>query len=406
MFIYNIVIYICALLGRISGLYSRKARLFWRGRKGLLKIIEQRVTHDRPIAWVHVASLGEFEQGRPLIEKIRSEHPDYQILVTFFSPSGYEIRKNYEGADYIFYLPIDTPRNAKKFLNAIKPQMAIFVKYEYWLNYLSELRRRRIKTYIVSTIFRRDSIFFKTWGSPFRAALRGFETIFVQDKESQTILSEIDVTNVIVAGDTRFDRVWDIAQKSRELPEIERFKANNDLFIAGSTWPADEEILMELVDKYPSIKFIIAPHEIDSERIDAIMSRLGDKGVRYSEYNGQEVQALVLDTMGMLSGVYKYAKWGYIGGGFGRGIHNTLEAATFGLPIAFGPNYQRFKEAQDLIKLGVAHSVNSDVELEMWFRKLYNNDERRAKLSQKTLDFMAQSRGAVAIIMGRVFQER
>ncbi len=407
MLIYNIVIYICAVLGRISTLYSRKARLFWRGRNGLLKIIEQQVAHDKPIVWMHVASLGEFEQGRPVIEKIRSQHPDYSILVTFFSPSGYEIRKNYEGADYIFYLPLDTRRNAKKFLDAIKPEMAIFVKYEYWLNYLAELKRRRVKTYIISTIFRRDSIFFKTWGSPFRAALRGFETIFVQDKESQAILSEININNVVVAGDTRFDRVWDIAQTERQLPKIEQFTASNDLFVAGSTWPADEEILMGLINKFPKVKFIVAPHEIDPERVDALISKLATKGVRYSEYDGQEgCQVMVLDTMGMLSGVYKYAKWGYIGGGFGRGIHNTLEAATFGLPIAFGENYHKFKEAQDLISLGGAKSVTTASELDKWFRALYNNTRLREDVSQKILAFMAQSRGAVSIIMGKVFQDK
>lgn len=406
MFLYSIAISLYSIIARIVALWSPKAKLWCRGRKGLLERMAQTIPSSEQIVWMHVASLGEFEQGRPIIEKIRRKHPEYKILITFFSPSGYEIRRNYEGADYIFYLPNDTPRNVKRFLDIVNPEIAIFVKYEFWLNYLSELRARKIRSFIVSAIFRRNSIFFRPWGFAWRNALEAYETIFVQDENSKTLLAECGFDNVVVAGDTRFDRVWDITKGSKELPIIEKFKGNKDIFIAGSSWEADEDILIPLIEKNPDIKFIIAPHEIGTDRINALMQRVAGYSIKYSECSAQSdlegVQLLVLDTMGMLSSVYKYASWGYIGGGFGKGIHNTLEAATFGLPIAFGTNYLKFKEACDLISLGVATSVSSTQELEKWFEPLKNR-AYRSDINAKCLEFISHKRGATELITTTIF---
>ncbi len=407
MILYNFAISLYSIAARIAGIWSPKARLWCDGRKGLLARLAKNIPSGESIVWIHVASLGEFEQGRPIIEKIRKDHPSYKILITFFSPSGYEIRRNYEGADYIFYLPLDTPCNVKRFLDIANPKVAIFVKYEYWINYLSELRRREIKSYIVSAIFRQNSIFFKPWGFTWRKALESFEILFVQDENSKSLLGEWGFDNVVVAGDTRFDRVWDIAQSSKKLPIIERFVDSKDMLIAGSSWEQDEAIIMPLIDKYPDIKFIFAPHEIGGDRIAGLISKLGDRGVKYSECNEDtdfnNIQVLVLDTMGMLSSVYQYAKWGYIGGGFGKGIHNTLEAATFGLPIAFGPNHLKFKEACDLISLGGACSVSSTDELDRWFSAL-QNPEVRKDIGLKTLDFTTRRRGATSLITKTIFK--
>lgn len=402
MFLYSIAISLYGIIAHVVALWSPKARLWCEGRKGLLKRMAQTIPSSQRIIWVHVSSLGEFEQGRPIIEKLRHEQPEYKILVTFFSPSGYEIRHNYEGADYIFYLPNDTPHNVKQFLDIVNPEIAIFVKYEFWLNYLSELRARKIRSFIVSAIFRENSIFFKPWGFAWRNALEAYETLFVQDENSKTLLAKWGFDNVVVAGDTRFDRVWDITRGCVELPIIEKFKGDKNLFIAGSTWKADEDILIPLIKSNPNIKFIVAPHEIDSERIDTLMKRVANYGIKYSECSADSdlsaVQLLILDTMGMLSSTYKYASWGYIGGGFGKGIHNTLEAATFGLPISFGTNYLRFKEACDLISLDVATSVNSAEELKEWFTPL-KDENHRDEISTKCLDFMARKRGATELIV-------
>lgn len=299
---------------------------------------------------MHVASLGEFEQGRPIIEKIRLEHPRYKILLTFFSPSGYEIRKDYPGADYIFYLPIDTPRNARRFLDIVRPEIAIFVKYEFWINLLTGLRRRGIRTYIVSAIFRRNSVFFRQWGGLWRQALETFDTLFVQNEESRILLGKLGFDNVVVAGDTRFDRVAQIAANAKRIELVERFRGGERLFVAGSTWGPDEELLIELMNANPGIKFVVAPHEMDESRIARLIGETRGGAVRYTRCTDSTVlddkQLLILDTVGILASVYGYATWAYIGGGFGVGIHNTLEAATFGLPVAFGPNYAKFKEAR------------------------------------------------------------
>ena len=388
--------------------WYEKARLWRNGRKGLFERMEKSIDTDSPIVWIHVASLGEFEQGRPIIEKIKTERPEYKIVLTFYSPSGYEIRKNYQGADYIFYLPLDTVANARRFLDIVKPEVAIFVKYEYWINFLSELKTRNIRTYIVSAIFRSNSIFFRPFGEMWREALDTFEILFVQDENSKQLLSKLGCDNVIVAGDTRFDRVAQIAAAAKKIELVEQFKGENRLFVAGSTWGPDEELIVQLANDNPSVKFIIAPHEMDESRMAKIEQSAVGGAVRYTKIANSSLdkQILILDTMGMLSSVYGYAEFSYIGGGFGVGIHNTLEAATFGLPIAFGPNYQKFKEARDMISLGAATSITNYEELKAWFSPLLSDPQHLTAVSQISKEYTAKHQGATDIFFKAVFSKQ
>lgn len=406
MWIYSFGILAYELLIRLVSPFNVKAKQWTDGRKDIFRRIREAVKSGDRIVWIHSASLGEFEQGRPIIEAIRSAHPGYKIFLTFFSPSGYEIRKNYQGADYIFYLPSDRPGNVRRFLDAVHPEIAVFVKYEFWLNYLSELKRRQVRTFIVSSIFRRDSVFFKPWGGAWRNILNVFETIFVQDSNSKDLLSELGFDNVIVAGDTRFDRVAQIASAAKQIPQLESFRSDRRMFIAGSTWGPDEEILIELINANPEIKFLIAPHEMEENRIARILENVKGGALRYtsfSEERAKECQVLVLDTIGILSSAYGYAEWAYIGGGFGVGIHNTLEAATFGLPLAFGPNYHKFKEARDLVALQAASSICSYTELEAWFTPLRDSEELRQEASVKAKEYTSSHQGATQTILGSIF---
>ena len=387
MWLYNFGLTLYVWLIRLVAPRHPKARLWIDGRKDLYKRMAETIDPTDRIVWVHVASLGEFEQGRPIIERIRKEHPEYKILLTFFSPSGYEVRKNYQGVDYIFYLPIDTPRNARRFLDAAHPEIAIFVKYEFWLNLLRDLRRRKVRTYIVSAIFRRNSIFFRPYGGMWRQALESFDVMFVQNEESKKLLAGLGFDNVIVAGDTRFDRVAEIAKAAKHIDVIERFKGGKRVFVAGSTWGPDEELLIRLINDNPDVKFIGT--------------------LRYTQCtphtNYGPKQLLILDTVGILSSVYSYATWSYIGGGFGVGIHNTLEAATFGLPIAFGPNYGKFKEARDMVSLGCAVSVRTAGELAAWFAPLCDDEETLRRASRTAKDYTARNQGATGIILRSIF---
>lgn len=406
MWLYNIGITVYESAIKLASAWYPKARLWSKGRKGLLERLKTAIKPGERIIWIHIASLGEFEQGRTIIEKIRSERPEFKILVTFFSPSGYEIRKNYKGADYIFYLPSDRPSNARRFMDIVNPEIAIFVKYEFWLNMLGELKRRNIRTYIVSAIFRRNSVFFRPYGGIWRDALETFDTIFVQNEESKTLLAELGYDNVVVAGDTRFDRVAQIAAGTVKIELVERFRDGKRLFVAGSTWGPDEEILQRLINDNPDIKFVVAPHEMDEKRIEKIIAETRGGAIRYTCASADSVkdkQVLILDTMGMLSSVYGYATWAYIGGGFGVGIHNTLEAATFGLPISFGPNYSKFKEARDLITLGAAESVSSYDDLREWFTPLRDDAEALAKASRASKGYTSKHQGATDIFVKTIF---
>ena len=511
MWLYNFGLTLYVWLIRLVAPRHPKARLWIDGRKDLYKRMAETIDPTDRIVWVHVASLGEFEQGRPIIERIRKTHPEYKILLTFFSPSGYEVRKNYQGVDYIFYLPIDTPRNARRFLDAAHPEIAIFVKYEFWLNLLRDLRRRKVRTYIVSAIFRRNSIFFRPYGGMWRQALESFDVMFVQNEESKKLLAGLGFDNVIVAGDTRFDRVaeiaaaakhrrfldaahpeiaifvkyefwlnllrdlrrrkvrtyivsaifrrnsiffrpyggmWrqalesfdvmfvqneeskkllaglgfdnvivagdtrfdrvaEIAAAAKHIDIIDRFKGDKRLFVAGSTWNPDEELLIRLINDNPDVKFIVAPHEMDEGRMARLAAEAKGGTLRYTQCTPHTAygskQLLILDTVGILASVYGYATWSYIGGGFGVGIHNTLEAATFGLPVAFGPNYAKFKEARDLVTLGAARPVKNYDELRTWFIPLRDNEDFLQKTSRIAKDYTTRHQGATNIIVKTIF---
>lgn len=409
--LYNIGIRCYSAAIALASPFNRKARLRHRGGREALHHIEESMRDvEGHIVWLHAASLGEFEQGRPIIERIKAEKPETVVVLTFFSPSGYEIRKDYPYADHIFYLPSDTPHNVRRFLDAIDPDIAIFVKYEFWLNYLDGLRRRQIPTYLVSAIFRPIQVHFRPWGAPWRRALETYRHVFVQDEASRTLLEGVGYRGSIVAGDTRFDRVAAIAKAAREIPIIERFRGDGDLFVAGSTWGKDEKILAELINHNPSVRFVIAPHEIDEERIKWLDANIKGGVARYTRSTPNDdfsaTQLLVLDTIGLLSSAYGYARWAYIGGGFGRGIHNTLEAATFGLPVAFGPNYKKFREARDLIAVGAARSISSAEELEAWFAPLATNGEALQKASSSARRYTEEQCGATDTIISNILSDR
>ncbi len=347
--IYGFSMLILNLLFKVASVFNTKAKLWVAGRKDIFKQIADKLKDDKFRIWIHVSSLGEFEQGRPLMELLKKEYPDYKIFLTFFSPSGFEVQKNYKFADYIFYLPLDTKSNAVKFVDLINPDIAIFVKYEFWYNHLKALSDKKIPTYLISGIFRPSHAFFKWYGKWYKQILYFFDHFFVQNSESKQLLENIGLRNVTISGDTRFDRVAEIAQKAKPIPFIEKFCEDNTTVIFGSSWKADEELFFDFINKNENnIKFIIAPHEIHEENIVKIMSRITQPILRYSqiEHNkSNDARVLIIDNIGMLSTAYKYGSIAHIGGGFGSGIHNILEAATFGLPILFGPNYHKFQES-------------------------------------------------------------
>lgn len=366
---YSLVIHLYSLIIELISPFHRKARIMRLGQWKTNGILREKIDRNARYIWFHASSLGEFEQGRPMIEKIKAEHPEYKILLTFFSPSGYEVRKNYNGADVICYLPFDTPYRVKKFLNLANPAIAVFIKYEFWGNYLKELKARKVPVYIISAIFRPDQLFFQWFGYPYRKMLYCFDHIFVQDERSKQLLNEFGITAVTVTGDTRFDRVLDVRNQARDLQPVKHFVTNEKgekqpILIAGSSWPQDEEILIPYFNTHPELKLIIAPHEIHREHLMYIESLLKRPSVRLSEAVHDErllagKDCLIVDSFGMLSSIYRYGTIAYIGGGFGTGIHNTLEAAVYGIPVLFGPKFQKFKEARDLITVGGGFSVAS-----------------------------------------------
>lgn len=401
--LYSVLLRIYFILVLVASISNEKAKKWIRGRRGIFKKLRTQIPQGENIVWFHCASLGEFEQGRPVIEAYRKKYPSHKILLTFFSPSGYEIRKNYEGADYIYYLPLDTYYNAKRFINIVKPQAAIFVKYEFWYFYLQALRRNSIPTYVISAIFRPNQAFFRWYGGMFRKMLKGYKQLFVQNQSSSDLLSTIGVSNVTISGDTRFDRVAAIAENVKQLPIVESFVGDSFALIAGSTWPDDEQLLAQLVNEVSDLKIVIAPHEIGESHIQEILGRLEGKNVvRYTQADAisvQDAQVLIVDTIGILSSVYRFGKIAYIGGGFGVGIHNTLEAATFGLPIVFGPNYQKFQEAKDLVALGGAFSIQNYNQLNEVICRLMKNTLTLDGASQVSGRYIAENVGATAKIM-------
>lgn len=401
--LYNLSILSYYWLIRVASLFHKKAKFWVNGRKNLFKDIESKLKNNtKNLVWFHCASLGEFEQGRPVMEKLKANKPSVKILLTFFSPSGYEIRKNYTGADYIFYLPIDTPKNANRFINLIQPQAAFFVKYEFWFNYLQELKKRNIPVYLISGIFRPEQHFFKWYGTWFKNKLDSFEYFFVQNENSKKLLNGIGYNNVSISGDTRFDRVYEISKNTSDIKFINEFSNNKKILVAGSTWPDDEKILAAINYSKYGFKLIIAPHEIGESHINNIESLFKKENtIRYSKTNANncaEKNILIIDNIGMLSSLYKYGNMAYIGGGFGTGIHNILEAATFGLPVIFGPNYSKFNEAIELISLGGAFSIENQNELEATFTKLCDENTNHS-CSKICSDYVQNNIGATEIIL-------
>jgi 3-deoxy-D-manno-octulosonic-acid transferase len=396
----------------LAAIFQLKARLWVKGRKNIFERIDLVLKEAKidptkqKIAWFHCASLGEFEQGRPIMEAYRQQFPDHKIFLTFFSPSGYEVRKAYTGADYVFYLPADTRRHARKFLNLVNPCIAIFVKYEFWFNYLNELKKSGVPTFVISANFRPTQHFFKWYGEWQRTALGKLDHIFVQNESSKELLSFIGIDNVTVSGDTRFDRVIAIASHAKSFPVVETFAQDLPILIAGSTWPPDEDLIFMVMTRSEiKFKLIIAPHETHQKHIDAIISRPGINAIRYSEAtesNSATANVLVIDSIGMLSSLYRYATIAYIGGGFGVGIHNTLEAATFGKPVIFGPNYHKFQEAHDLIKVGAAFCIKNEDELNSAVYKLLDVSSFCKSASQEAEEYVRTRAGATKIIMKKI----
>lgn len=399
LFLYRFGIYSYQFGIWLASFFNPKAKLWTAGRRK-----QKLVTLNKSI-WFHFASLGEFEQGRPVLEKMRAENTSIKTVVTFFSPSGYEVRKNTPLADFVYYLPLDTRKNAIELLNAINPKIAFFTKYEYWYFMMDELYQREIPLYVISAIFRPQQIFFRSYGGFYRRMLLLAQHFFVQDEVSKTLLKEINIDNVTVSGDTRFDRVWENAQNVKPLEAIAIFKGNSKVFIAGSTWPPDEDLIANLILIYPNWKFIIAPHEIGKEKISNLLQKLPkEKTIRYSEIDAnpdllKQKQVLVIDNIGLLSKLYQYGNIAYIGGGFGTGIHNTLEAAAFGLPVIFGPVYQKFKEAKDLIELNAGFSVVNEASLESIVSKLMTDESFYRNASTQAKNYTKQNTGATDRIM-------
>ena len=402
LFLYRISIYSYQFGIWLASFFNPKAKLWIEGRR------KQRLVTLNESIWFHFSSLGEFEQGRPVLEKIRTENTSVKTVVTFFSPSGYEVRKKTPLADYVYYLPLDTRRNASGFLSAITPKVAVFTKYEYWYFMMDELYQREIPLYMISAIFRPQQIFFRSYGGFYRNMLLLAQHFFVQDEVSKTLLKEINIDNVTVSGDTRFDRVWENAQNVKPLEAIEAFKAAQKVFIAGSTWPPDEDLISKLVLIYPDWKFILAPHEIGKEKISNLLQKLpAEKTLCYSEITFdpdllKQKQVLVIDNIGLLSRLYQYGNLTYIGGGFGTGIHNTLEAAAFGLPVIFGPVYHKFKEAKDLIELNAGFSVVNEASLESVVARLITDKGFYQQASTKAKNYTKQNTGATDKIMNYI----
>ena len=417
--VYNIVIYFVLWGIAIASLFNEKVRKMWRGEREAFKILKQKVDPNAKYIWFHAASLGEFEQGRPLMERIRKDYPQYKILLTFYSPSGYEVRKNYEGADIICYMPVDTRLNAIRFLRLVRPVMAFFIKYEFWSNFLHILKHRNIPTYSVSSIFREDQVFFKWYGRSYAGVLKCFTRFFVQNEESKQLLEGIGIKDVDVVGDTRFDRVLQIKEAAKQLPICEAFRTgvassqsadvpHHDfkVFVAGSSWPPDENIFIPFFNEHKDWRLLIAPHVIAEEHLKLILSLIKDKKVvRYTQTTPEEAaeaDVLIIDCFGLLSSMYNYGDVAYIGGGFGVGIHNTLEAAVWNMPVIFGPNNKKFQEAQGLLKSGGGFEINTYEDFSGLMNSLMNDEAFLKQAGDKAGAFVAHLAGATDKVLASV----
>jgi len=406
--LYNVGIIIFSALAHLIAPFNSRALLWVQGRKKWVEKIKEKLKPGDRVIWMHCASLGEFEQGRPVIEAIKKEMPAFKIVLTFFSPSGYEIRKNYSNADCISYLPSDTPGNAAKFIDVVNPEFVIFVKYEFWNNYISALYRNNIPLYLISGIFRPGQHFFKWYGSFFRGMLRKFEKIFVQDQRSFDLLSGIGIEKVFLAGDTRFDRVIQIAGTARDIPQLEQFRGSEKLFLAGSSWRQDEEIIAEYINTFPGrMKWVFAPHEIDKFNIERLEKLFKVKCVRFSEYieASADARVLIIDNIGMLSSAYRYAYLAEIGGGFGKGIHNILEPACWGIPVMVGPKYKKFREAVDLINENGAMTFDSFGKFSDILDEWLTDELFYLKSAKTAVDYINKNTGATSKILHEISQK-
>ena len=402
---YNIVIYIYLIGVVIASLFSKKVRNMWRGERQAIGIIKEKMDPNAQYVWFHAASLGEFEQGRPLMEQLKREHPEYKILLTFFSPSGYEVRKNYEGADIITYLPLDTIMNARRFLRTIRPVMAFFIKYEFWYNYLHILKYRKVPVYSVSSIFRPEQVFFKWYGRSYGRVLHCFTHFFVQNEISRQLLAKIGINEVTVVGDTRFDRVLQIKEAAKQLPVVEAFTDGHRTFVAGSSWQPDEDIFIPWFNAHKDWKLIIAPHVIGEDHLQQILSKIEGKAVRYTQASAEEVrdaQVLIIDCFGLLSSIYHYGEVAYVGGGFGVGIHNLPEAAVWGVPVIFGPNNQRFQEAQQLKACGGGLEINGAADFQRIMDRFDANPQQVEADGKKAGDYVKGKTGATGKVLHSV----
>jgi 3-deoxy-D-manno-octulosonic-acid transferase len=413
LFLYNLVVLLAAQLLKIVALFSPKMKLFVDGRKSVFQTLTDKIqTTDRTI-WFHAASLGEYEQGLPVIEAIKKQFPNHKIVITFFSPSGYEVRKNNTVADVTVYLPLDSISNAKQFIKLVHPEMAFFIKYEYWPNYLNELKNQNIKTYLISGILREKQAFFKWYGGFYRNALKTFDYFFVQNESSKKLLQSIGFTNVKVSGDTRFDRVVSILERDNSLDFIEQFKDNKTTIVIGSSWPKDESLLVNYINQSSDdVKFIIAPHNIKSEQIQELKNAIAKKTILFSDVqtrliaSPQEYEIFIIDTIGILTKIYSYADIAYVGGGFGNpGVHNILEPATFGVPVVIGPNYSHFAEATALVNMEGCISIQNQTQLNEAFDLLLHNEDERLEKGHVCSTFVQMNKGATQTIMNHILNE-
>ena len=403
--IYNLAMYLLELGVKLAALFSDKPAKMVKGHRDAYDLLKSKIDHNARYIWFHAASLGEFEQGRPLIERIRKEYPQYKILQTFFSPSGYEVRKNYDGADIVCYLSIDTPSNVKKFIDLVNPCMVFFVKYEFWQNYLNALAKKGVPVYSVSSIFRPGQIFFRWYGKSYQQVLKTFAHLFVQNEESKQLLAEIGVKNTTVVGDTRFDRVLDICAAAKQLPLVQKFKGDALTFVAGSSWGPDEDIFIKYFNTHPEMKLIIAPHVVNDGHLKEIESKLQRSSIRYTqatEENVAQADCLIIDCYGLLSSIYRYGEISYIGGGFGVGIHNVLEAAVYGIPVIFGPNNKKFREAQHLLANKGGFEINGYEDFEQLMNKFLTDEAYLKQSGQAAGDYVKGNAGAMDKIMNHI----
>lgn len=402
---YNIAIYLYLLGVAVASLFDKKVKKMWRGEREAFEVLKQKVGPCSSYVWFHAASLGEFEQGRPLMERLRRRHPEYKILLTFFSPSGYEVRKDYGGADIICYLPLDTPLNAIRFLRLVRPVMAFFIKYEFWYNYLHILKHRHVPVYSVSSIFRPDQIFFRWYARGYAKVLRCFTHFYVQNEVSRELLAGIGINEVTVVGDTRFDRVLSIREQLKQLPVAEAFSEGRRVFVAGSSWAPDEDIFIRFFNEHTDWKLIIAPHVIGEDHLEQIMQKLGRRAVRYTRTTPEEAReadCLIIDCFGLLSSIYHYGDVAYVGGGFGVGIHNVLEAAVWDMPVIFGPNNKNFIEAQGLIANGGGFEIASYEDFEGVMNRFINDEEAVKKAGAAAGRYVEGCTGATKKILSEV----